>query len=335
MTKILQISESDAWNLAFNALIKNQTSENNAKEVSDALINAEFDGQAGHGLSRIPSYVEQLNAGKVKGNVEPSILSSKGSVIRIDANYGFAFPAISLAISEITDTCKKYGIAAASISRSHHFGQAGRHVERLAEQGLIGLMFGNTPKAIPPWGGSKPLFGTNPIAFSAPRANDAPMVIDMSLSKVARGKVMLANQQNEKIPEGWAIDKEGKPTTDAKKALEGAMLPIGDAKGSALALMVEILAAGLTGSNFGFEASSFLNAEGESPGVGQLIIAIDPSFFSGESFGERTETIVGAILEQPGTRLPGDKRIEKRKAREKSEKITISKELYEKIELLT
>jgi len=335
MIKTLQISENDAWNLAFNALCNNQTSENNAKEVADALINAEFDGQAGHGLSRIPSYVEQLNAGKVKGNVEPLLISSKGSVICIDANNGFAFPAISLALSEITNTCKKYGIAAASISRSHHFGQAGRHVERLAEQGLIGLMFGNTPKAIPPWGGSKPLFGTNPIAFSAPRANDAPMVIDMSLSKVARGKVMVANQLNEKIPEGWAIDKEGKPTTDAKKALEGAMLPIGDAKGSALALMVEILAAGLTGSNFGFEASSFLDDEGDSPSVGQLIIAIDPSFFSGESFGERTETIVGAILEQPGTRLPGDKRIEKRKAREKSEKITISKELYEKIELLT
>jgi len=334
MIKTLQISENDAWNLAFNALTNNQTSENNAKEVAHALINAEFDGQPGHGLSRIPSYVEQLTAGKVKGNVEPSLLSSKGSVIRVDANNGFAFPAISLAISEITDTCKKYGIAAASISRSHHFGQAGRHVERLAEQGLIGIMFGNTPKAIPPWGGSKPLFGTNPIAFSAPRANDAPMVIDMSLSKVARGKVMLANQQNEKIPEGWAIDAEGKPTTDPKKALTGAMLPIGDAKGSALALMVEVLAAGLTGSNFGFEASSFLDAEGDSPGVGQLIIAINPSFFSGESFTERTETIVAAILEQPSTRLPGDKRLEKRKAQEKSKTITISKELYEKIEQL-
>ena len=313
MIKTLQISEKEAWDLAFNALINNQTSDENAREVADALINAEFDGQAGHGLSRIPSYVEQVLSGKVAGNVTPLLLSSKGSVIRVDANQGFAFPAISLALSEITMTCKSFGIAAASISRSHHFGQAGRHVERLAEDGLIGLMFGNTPKAIPPWGGSKPLFGTNPIAFASPRETAAPLVIDMSLSKVARGKVMVANQLNEKIPEGWAIDKEGRPTTDAKKALEGAMLPIGDAKGSALALMVEMLAAGLTGSNFGFEASSFLNAEGDSPGVGQLIIAIDPSFFSGESFAERTETLVGAILEQPSTRLPGDKRIEKKK----------------------
>ena len=196
-------------------------------------------------------------------------------------------------------------------------------------------MFGNTPQAIPPWGGTKALFGTNPIAFSTPRDNEPPIVIDMSLSKVARGKVMVANQQNEKIPEGWAIDSDGKPTTDPKKALAGAMLPIGDAKGSALALMVEILAAGLTGSNFGFEASSFLNAEGDAPGVGQLIIAIDPSFFSGDSFSERTETIVESILEQPSTRLPGNKRLEKRKLRDSSHSITISKELFEKISQLT
>ena len=227
--------------MAFNALVNNKTSEDNAKEVADALISAEFDGQSGHGLSRIPSYVEQLTSGKVNGNAAPSILSSNGSVIRIDANNGFAYPAISLALKEITSTCKKFGIAAASISRSHHFGQAGRHVEILAENGLIGLMFGNTPQAIPPWGGTKALFGTNPIAFSTPRDNEPPIVIDMSLSKVARGKVMVANQQNEKIPEGWAIDSDGKPTTDPKKALTGAMLPIGDAKGSALALMLSLI----------------------------------------------------------------------------------------------
>ena len=335
MIKTLQISEKEAWDLAFSALVNNQTSEDNAREVADALMSAEFDGQSGHGLSRIPSYVEQLTSGKVNGNEAPSILSSNGAVIRVDANNGFAYPAISLALKEITVTCKKFGIAAASISRSHHFGQAGRHVEILAENGLIGLMFGNTPKAIPPWGGTKALFGTNPIAFSTPRDNEPPLVIDMSLSKVARGKVMVANQQNEKIPEDWAIDSEGKPTTDPKKALAGAMLPIGDAKGSALAMMVEILAAGLTGSNFGFEASSFLNAEGDSPGVGQLIIAIDPNFFSGDRFSERTETIIESILEQPSTRLPGNKRLEKRKLLESSRSITISKELFEQISQLT
>jgi (2R)-3-sulfolactate dehydrogenase (NADP+) len=331
----LQLDENEAWKLVFDALQQHQTSTENAKEVADALICAEIDGQSGHGLSRIPSYIQQLSSGKVDGNAKPTIVGSNGAVVRIDAKNGFAYPALSLAIKELTSCSKKYGIAVASISHSHHFGQAGRHVERLAESGLIGLMFGNTPKAIPPWGGSKALFGTNPIAFSSPRSKAPPLVVDLSLSKVARGKVMLANQKNERIPQGWAIDEQGNPTSDAKKALVGAMLPIGDAKGSALALMIEILSAALTDSNFGFEASSFFDSEGDSPGVGQLIIAIDPSFFSGDVFSERVETIVNAILEQPSTRLPGSRRLEKRKWREKTKKIAIPQELYDEITKLT
>jgi (2R)-3-sulfolactate dehydrogenase (NADP+) len=331
----LQLDENEAWELVFDALQKHQTSTENAKEVADALICAEIDGQSGHGISRVPSYIQQLSSGKVDGNAKPTIVGGNGAVIRIDAKNGFAYPALSLAIKELTSYCKKYGIAVASISHSHHFGQAGRHVESLAESGLIGLMFGNTPKAIPPWGGSKALYGTNPIAFSSPRSKAPPLVIDLSLSKVARGKVMLANQKNERIPQGWAIDEQGNPTSDAKKALAGAMLPIGDAKGSALALMIEILSAALTGSNFGFEASSFFDSEGDSPGVGQLLIAIDPSFFSGDVFSERVETIINAILEQPSTRLPGNKRLEKRKWREKTKTIAITQELYDEIVKLT
>jgi len=331
----LQLDENEAWELVFDALQKHQTSTENAKEVADALICAEIDGQSGHGLSRVPSYIQQLSSGKVDGNAKPAIVGSNGAVIRIDAKNGFAYPALSLAIKELVSCSKKYGIAVASISHSHHFGQAGRHVERLAESELIGLMFGNTPKAIPPWGGSKALYGTNPIAFSVPRSKTPPLVIDLSLSKVARGKVMMANQKNERIPQGWAIDEQGNPTSDAKKALAGAMLPIGDAKGSALALMIEILSAALTGSNFGFEASSFFDSEGDSPGVGQLIIAIDPSFFSGDVFSERVETIINAILEQPSTRLPGNKRLEKRKWREKTKTIAIPQELYDEIVKLT
>jgi (2R)-3-sulfolactate dehydrogenase (NADP+) len=331
----LQLDENEAWELVFDALQKHQTSTENAKEVADALICAETDGQSGHGLSRVPSYIQQLSSGKVDGNAKPTIVGSNGAVIRIDAKNGFAYPALSLAIKELVSCSKKYGIAVASISHSHHFGQAGRHVERLAESELIGLMFGNTPKAIPPWGGSKALYGTNPIAFSVPRSKTPPLVIDLSLSKVARGKVMMANQKNERIPQGWAIDEQGNPTSDAKKALAGAMLPIGDAKGSALALMIEILSAALTGSNFGFEASSFFDSEGDSPGVGQLIIAIDPSFFSGDVFSERVETIINAILEQPSTRLPGNKRLEKRKWREKTKTIAIPQELYDEIVKLT
>ena len=168
------------------------------------------------------------------------------------------------------------GIAMAALYHSHHFGQAGYHVERLAQQGLVALVLGNSPKAIAPWGGRDGVFGTNPIAFAAPRQNAEPLLIDLSLSKVARGKVMVAAKNGTAIPEGWALDKDGQPTTDAKAALEGTMIPLGDAKGAALVLMVEILAAAVTGANFGFEASSFFTADGPAPGVGQTLIAIDP-----------------------------------------------------------
>jgi (2R)-3-sulfolactate dehydrogenase (NADP+) len=137
-------------------------------------------------------------------------------------------------------------------------------------------------------------------------------VIDLSLSKVARGKVMVAAKQGEAIPEGWALDRYGNATTDAEAALQGTMLPMGDAKGAALVFMVEILAAALTGARFGFEASSFFTAEGEPPAVGQFLVAIDPRVFSGDAFAQRLETLIGAILGQPGTRLPGTRRLELR-----------------------
>ena len=167
-------------------------------------------------------------------------------------------------------------MAAASIHRSHHCGAAGHPVERLAEAGLVAIMFVNTPSAIAPWGGSKAVFGTNPIAFACPLPGRAPLVIDLSLSKVARGNIMTAKQRGEKIPEGWALDAAGKPTTDPDAALAGTMVPMGDAKGTALALMVELLAAGLTGANFAAEASSYLDDKGPPPGTGQLIVAFDP-----------------------------------------------------------
>ena len=151
---------------------------------------------------------------------------------------GLPIQPLDLAISELTTLAKETGIAAASIFRSHHFGQAGYHAERLAGNGLVALVFGNSPKAIAPWGGSKGIFGTNPIAFAAPRTNNPPLLIDLSLSKVARGKVMVAQQRGESIPDDWALDENGQPTTDPGAALQGTMLPMGGAKGAALVLMV-------------------------------------------------------------------------------------------------
>lgn len=299
--------------LAIGILVRNNTSAVNAALVAEALVAAQIDGHAGHGLSRLPAYAAQAKSGKVRGHADPVADLAGSAAVRIDAGYGFAFPAMDLARKELKRLTATTGIAAATIHRSHHFGAAGRHVELLADAGLIGLVMGNSPKAIAPWGGKEGVFGTNPIAFAAPRgAMNPPLLIDLSLSKVARGKVMVAAKNGDPIPEGWALDAEGNPTTDARAALDGTMVPMGDAKGAALVLMVEILAAALTGANFGFEASSFFSAEGEPPGVGQTLIAIDPEALSGGAFAGRLDVLVDAILSQPGTRLPGTRRLENR-----------------------
>jgi (2R)-3-sulfolactate dehydrogenase (NADP+) len=294
--------------LAREVLTAHDTGETNADQVAAALVAAEADGQSGHGASRIPSYAAQSKSGKVDGHAIPKLTKVAAAALRVDARSGFAFPALNLAIEALIEQTRETGIAAVAIANSHHSGVAAHHVEPIANAGMIGLSFGNGPQGIAPWGGNQGLFGTNPIAFAAPRRKNIPMVIDMSLSKVARGRINVAAQKGESIPEGWAVDKDGRPTTDPKAAMDGTMLPMGDAKGAQLVLMVEILAAALSASHFGYEASSFFTGEGEPPQVGQFLIAIDPDPLSRGRFNERLEDLFTAILAQPGTRLPGERR---------------------------
>ncbi|MAG00308.1 MAG: sulfolactate dehydrogenase [Acidiferrobacteraceae bacterium] len=327
------LSITDAQGLVVSILEHHQTTTENAAHVAKALIAAEMDGQRGHGLSRVPSYVAQSVSGKVNGKAVPIVAERMSAAVRIDAANGFAYPAFDLAISELTTLAREMGIAAASVFRSHHFGQAGYHAERLANNGLVALVFGNSPQAIAPWGGNRGVFGTNPIAFAAPRIDNIPLLIDLSLSKVARGKVLVAQQKGESIPEGWALDQMGHPTTDPGEALNGTMLPMGGAKGAALVLMVEIMAAGLSGANFGYEATSFFTAEGPPPGVGQLMLAFDPMFFSGGAFSIRLEELLSEILTQDNVRLPGTLRSALRqKARQ--EGLCIPSELLDELKAL-
>lgn len=281
----------------------------NAASVAWALVMAEADGLKGHGLSRVPTYLAMLKAGKIDGQAVPIARRPKPGILAIDAAHGFAYPAIDLAVIELPEIAREQGVVAAPIRRSGHCGAAGLHVERVAEQGLVALLFANTPGAIAPWGGAKPVFGTNPIAFAAPLAGREPVVIDMALSKVARGPIVAARQKGESIPEGWALDVDGKPTTDPAAALAGTMVPLGDAKGATLAMMVEILAAALVGTHFAFQASSFLDDKGGPPDTGQLILAIDPASMGGNWFAERMKLLTHAIEEQEGARLPGVRRL--------------------------
>jgi len=312
------------------ALESSNVSQENALSVAAALTQAQIDGQVGHGISRVASYCAQARSGKVHGQATPHIAAETASALRIDAQHGFAFPAIDLAIKELPDKAKAMGIAAATIFHSHHFGVAGWHVERLAMQDTLGLIVGNSPAAIAPFGGSIPIFGTNPIAFAAPRHSNHPLVIDLSLSQVARGKVMVAAKEGQSIPEGWGLDQDGQPTTDPKAVLQGSMLPMGGAKGAALVLLVEILAAALGGAHFGFEASSFFDAEGEPPAVGQTLMCIDPKLFSDGGFSNRLEVLLGQILMQGGTRLPGTKRLTLRE-RSATEGIAVSQVLLQEV----
>ena len=303
----------EAENLVVAALVRAGTGEANAASVARALVAAEADGLKGHGLSRVPSYCAQVRARKVDGHAIPVAARPKPAILAVDAAHGFAYPALDLVLTELPEIARHQGIGAAPVRRSHHCGAAGHPVERLAEKGLVALLFANTPSAIAPHGGNRAVFGTNPIAFACPLPGREPIVVDLALSKVARGNIIAAGQRGDVIPEGWALDAEGRPTTDPDAALKGTMVPLGDAKGTALALMVELLAAGLTGAVYAADASSFIDTEGGPPGTGQLVLALDPSALGGEGGLARFSALAEAIEAQEGARLPGSRRLASRK----------------------
>lgn len=304
-----RIARAAATELATAALVAAGTAGPAARATAEALVAAEADGIASHGLARLAAYADQVRSGKVAGDAAPVLEWAGSACLRVDAARGFAFPAIAAGLDAALARVGEAGVVAVAVRNSHHAGVMGHHVERLAARGSVGLAFSNSPAGIAPWGGMVGLFGTNPIAFAAPRAGAPPLVVDTALAKVARGRVMVAAQRGEPIPEDWALDAQGRPTTDAKAALAGTMAPLGDAKGAALVLMVEILAAALTGGRFGFEAGSFFTADGPSPRIGQLFLAFDPARLAGDGFAARLELLLTAILAQPGTRLPGDRRL--------------------------
>ncbi|MDB5644844.1 Ldh family oxidoreductase [Methylobacterium sp.] len=318
-----------AHDLVAAALVRCGTAPVAADSTARALVGAEADGLKGHGLSRVPAYAAQVRTGKVVGEALVAMTRPRPGLLAVDAAHGFAYPALDAAVAHLPGIARAQGIAAAGIRRSHHCGGAGRPVEALAEQGLVAILFANTPAAMAPWGGARAVLGTNPIAFAAPLAGRPPIVVDLSLSKVARGAIVGARQRGEAIPEDWALDAEGRPTTDPDRALAGTMLPLGDAKGIALALMVEILAAGLVGAHFAGEAASFLDAAGDPPGTGQLILALDANAFAGDAV-ERFGVLAGSIEEQEGARLPGSRRLALR-ARARMEGLTISDALLAEI----
>lgn len=296
--------------LAARALERAGAHASMAEAAARHLIRAEEQGLPTHGLSRIPFYVSMLRTGRVDGRASPRIAANATAVCLVDNGDALPYESCALAVKEAIARAKANGIGLAGITNSAHMGVLGIHLLDVARAGLVGVAFTNSPAAIPAWGGTRALFGTNPVAAVFPRKDADPLVIDLALTTVVRGKIMLAMQKGEQIPEGWAMDRHGKPTTDPKAALEdGSLHAIGGAKGAMLALMFELFCSALTGSAFGREADSFFSEQGNKPRIGQLFLAVDPGALAGrERYFERIETIIAAMLADPGVRLPGAKR---------------------------
>jgi len=304
------ISLDELETLMVAALERSGATSAMARATARALIAAEAEGLSSHGASRIPQYCGHLRNGRAKGSAVPAVARDSKAAALVDAKGGLAFDACALAVEEAVKRAGQYGVSYVAVTNSNHFGVAAYHLEAVASAGLVGLAFGNSPAAMPAWGGKRALFGTNPIAAVFPRRNDAPLVIDLSLSAVARGKIMVAARDGKPIPEGWAVDKDGKPTTDAKAALEGSMLPAGGVKGAMLALVVELLACALSGAAYGFESDSFFTMEGGPTRIGQGFLAIDPGALAGDDvYLDRVEALVDAMTEDPEVRLPGERRL--------------------------
>lgn len=309
-------SSAELHALAVGALTRSGARAGMAEAAARHLVQAEAQGLPTHGMSRIPVYASMLKTGRSDGRAEPRITTGASGVCLIDNGDALPYESCALAVAEAIARAKGNGIGLAGITNSTHMGVLGIHLLEVAAAGLVGIAFTNSPAAIPAWGGTQALFGTNPVAAVFPRRDDDPLVIDLALTTVVRGRIMLAAQKGEPIPEGWAMDRHGRPTTDAKEASEhGSLYPIGGSKGAMLALMFELFCSALTGSAFGREADSFFVAEGNKPRLGQLFLAVDPGALAGrERYFDRVEALITAMLADPGVRLPGTKRFAARKA---------------------
>ncbi len=304
----MKLSIDEATALAQRALKKAGASRAMALTTAEALVAAEAEGLAGHGLSRVALYCQHLREGRADGRAKPKVVKKQGATCLVDANGGLAFPAAALAVKEAAKRAKRYGVAFAGVTNSHHFGAAAYHLAPLAQAGLAGLAFTNSPSAINAWGGKKAFYGTNPVAAIFPRRDAAPIVVDLSLTEVVRGKIMLHAKEGKPIPLGWAVDRDGNPTTDPKAALTGSLMAIGGVKGTTLALMVEMLCVALTGAAFSFENDSYFEP-GNKPRIGHAVLAIDPDALAGMSaYYSRVEDMVTKMLADEGVRLPGARR---------------------------
>jgi delta1-piperideine-2-carboxylate reductase len=337
MTDLARLRLDQVHALTLRVLHVHGVSADQALAIADTITAAERDDCKSHGLFRLPGYVTSVRSGKVAPDAVPQLHDLAPAIVQVDGQNGFAPLALRVGCAPLAEKARRHGIAALAATRIYHFAALWPEVEALAAQGLVALACTAAMSYVAPAGGSKPLYGTNPMAFAWPRAGHPPLVFDQASSASARGEIQLHLRDGAPIPVGWAIDAEGHPTTDPAAALAGAQLPFGGYKGAAIALMIELLAGALIGEVFSFEASERDNHDGGPPVGGEFIIAMDPARCVGHGDGQRqlahAEQLFARILAQEGTRLPSDRRYAARQ-RTAMEGITIPRALYEELQRL-
>lgn len=312
MTELIQLSLDEIYQRANAVLMINGFSVDQARCIAETVTIAERDGCTSHGLFRIPFYVSALKNPNTDACAAPSLRVNDSAVVHVDAHYGFCPLALQIGLPALQEKASRHGIAALAIHDTYNIAALWPEVERLAEGGLVAFAFTAANAYVAPAGGQKPIYGTNPMAFGFPRKDHPPLVFDQASSASARGEIQLHLRDGKTLPEGWAIDINGDPTTDPAAALAGAQLPFGGHKGASLALMVELLAGALIGDLFSVESSAHDIHNVGAPLGGEFIIAIDPGHCGSTNHLERAEQLFSQILDQPGTRLPSDRRYKKR-----------------------
>jgi LDH2 family malate/lactate/ureidoglycolate dehydrogenase len=312
MKELISIQHLEAF--MKKAFIVSGVPSKDAEVVTENLMKAELKGIVSHGLSRFPVYLKRIRQGLVNPKPNISVSQVLPGVLTVDGDNGLGSVVTFHAMNKAMGIANQIGICAIGIKKSNHFGISTYYCEIAADNGFASIILTNSPPATPPWGGKEPYFGTNPMAFGMPRPQKPHIIVDLATSVVARGKIIKAAQLGESIPEGWALDKEGYPTTDAKAALEGALLPIAGPKGYALSLAVEHLAGVFTGAGYGREVAWQYGNSEEPANVGHFIVLIKAdAFISGKEYAERVEKFVSEIKDNvtaPGftsIKLPGER----------------------------
>ena len=277
---------------------KHKLNSNHARISADAIINAELVGAHSHGLSRLKMYCDRIKKKVINPTPKIKIKKISQSISQIDANNSIGFVAADIGIKQAIKNAKKTGIGLVGIKNSGHYGLSGYYAEQAVKKNLIVFCFTNAPPAIAPHGAKKSLFGTNPICFGTPTSSKIPFILDTSVSVINRGKIRVAARTGKKIPEGVALDKFGKPTIDAKKALAGVQLPIAGFRGSGLAWMVDILSGVFTGGNHGGKVKDPFDDFSGPQNIGHLFFVMKPNLFVG-NYSERIKENIKRIKRLP------------------------------------